>query len=111
MKRTAQETKEWMGNALNKSNEFMEYLLQVYGNSIAILDRIQIIVELWEDFHDHQDKITLCLHVLQDIPKQTLVEGKMMEVNQAYDFHCWYCVLIFKRDVLEKEHDDCKPVN
>lgn len=45
--------------------------------------------------------------MLKEIPKQALIDGGVMEAKAVYDFGCWYCALVTKKEPLEKMIDDC----
>lgn len=85
-KTTTKETKEWI---INKSEEvaiFAEKLMSAYGQTSSLLSRITALTEAWDNAQDIWDRIIPCLKVLKGVPKQELVDGKVIAAGVAYDF-------------------------
>lgn len=99
---TAKETKEWITSMSGEAATFVERLMLAYGQTSPLLSRIVVLVEAWGSLEDIQDKIIPCLKVLKGVPKQELIDGKVIAVGAAYDFNNWYWALIAWSEVLEK---------
>lgn len=83
----ARETKEWMASKSEEAATFVERLILAYGQTSSLLSRVAVIAEAWDNLHDVQDRIILCLRVLKGIPKQELIDGKVIAAGVAYDFN------------------------
>lgn len=81
---------------------FAERLALVYEQTSSLLSRIATLAEAWDNAQDIRDRIIPCLKVLKGVPKQELVNEKVIAPSAAYDFGSWYMTLITWSEILEK---------
>lgn len=67
-----------------------------------MLSKIASMVEAWADLQDIQDRVISCLRVLKGMPKQELIDGKIIAAGATYDFNAWHWALVARSEVLEK---------
>lgn len=82
----AQNSREWVEDVYAEAEKFIEDLAQLHSKFVALLNRLETAEGLWEDVDVYQDLTISQLRALTKTPRQTLVGGKVIQENEAYDF-------------------------
>lgn len=98
----AQNSREWIEDVYTEAGKFIEDLAQLHSKFLALLSRLETIEGLWEDVHIYQDLTIPRLRALTKVPRQILVEGKVIQENEAYDFPRWFYTICSGKNTFDK---------
>lgn len=82
-----------MEDVYTEAGKFIEDLAQLHSKFVALLNRLETAEGLWEDVHIYQNLTILRLRALTKVPRQILIDGKVIQENKVYDFPRWFCVV------------------
>lgn len=98
----AQNSKEWIEDVYIEARKFIKDLAQHHSKFVAFLNRLETTEGLWEDVHIYQDLTIPRLRALTKIPRQILIDGKVIQENEVYDFPRWFCVVCSGKNTFDK---------
>lgn len=110
MKTTFREAREWTVDASERADILIENLISAHYSTSSLLSRIQDIAEAWEDIKDIQRRIIPCLKAIRGLSQQDLVDRKVIQPGDLYDFSSWYFALVTRVESLRKSEANCSEI-
>lgn len=105
VKKRAQCSKEWVEDVFTSAGKFIDDLARSHSRILSILNRLQSADRSWEDVHIYQDLTISRLKALMKIPRQTLIDEKVVQENDVYDFPWWFYAICIGKGSFERFND------
>lgn len=102
IRRIAQNAKECVDDVFATAGKLIEDLAHLHSMLVTLLNRLEVVEGLWEDVHIYHDLTIPGLRALMKVPKQALLDGKVIQENEIYDFPRWFCDVFSGRNIFEK---------
>lgn len=83
---THQEVGKWIEDILEQTDDFLTQFVQAFDKTSMLIFRMQYLEGVWDDFQPVQEKTIPCLKVLKRIPTPTLIQERVIQVGDGYDF-------------------------